>query len=135
MSLHIWSAAAHHLYRASPVQDKGQLGEKRSEGRLLALDLTKCQRSHIAEPPTTVCPKCAKAEAHRLISGGTNFILKGGGWYSDLYSSSKSTTKKEGEGAKTSGTTAETKSDSGGTKSESKPSSGGKTEGKTAAAA
>jgi hypothetical protein len=33
-----------------------------------------------------------KSEAHRLISGGTNFILKGGGWYSDLYSRPKSST-------------------------------------------
>ena len=30
-----------------------------------------------------------KSKAQRLISGGTNFILKGGGWYSDLYSSHK----------------------------------------------
>jgi hypothetical protein len=35
------------------------------------------------------CPKCAKTTAHRLISAGTNFILKGGGWYSDLYASPK----------------------------------------------
>jgi putative FmdB family regulatory protein len=41
----------------------------------------------ITAPATEVCPKCTKASAHRLISGGTNFILKGGGWYSDLYAS------------------------------------------------
>ncbi len=33
-----------------------------------------------------VCPKCEKSTAKRQISGG-NFILKGGGWYADLYSS------------------------------------------------
>lgn len=44
----------------------------------------------ITEPPIEVCPKCAKSAAHRLISAGTNFILKGGGWYADLYSSAKS---------------------------------------------
>ena len=33
------------------------------------------------------CPKCKKQKAKRMISGGSNFILKGGGWYSDLYSS------------------------------------------------
>lgn len=43
----------------------------------------------ISEPPAVLCPKCMKSEARRLISGGTNFILKGGGWYSDLYSSPK----------------------------------------------
>ncbi len=44
----------------------------------------------ITDPATAVCPKCGKPDAHRLISAGTNFILKGGGWYSDLYSSAKS---------------------------------------------
>jgi putative FmdB family regulatory protein len=47
------------------------------------------QVQRIVEAPIEVCPKCAQSAAHRLISGGTNFILKGGGWYSDLYSSSK----------------------------------------------
>lgn len=40
----------------------------------------------ISEPPLEVCPKCSKSTAKRQISGG-NFILKGGGWYADLYSS------------------------------------------------
>ena len=47
------------------------------------------QIQRITEPPIEVCPKCGKTTAHRLISAGTNFILKGGGWYSDLYSSPK----------------------------------------------
>jgi putative FmdB family regulatory protein len=42
----------------------------------------------ISEKAIEVCPKCGKSTAQRQISGG-NFILKGGGWYSDLYSSSK----------------------------------------------
>jgi putative FmdB family regulatory protein len=42
----------------------------------------------ISEKPIKVCPKCKKPKAQRQISGG-NFILKGGGWYADLYSSSK----------------------------------------------
>jgi putative FmdB family regulatory protein len=45
------------------------------------------QVQRITEPPLEVCPACSKPAAHRLISAGTNFILKGGGWYSDLYSS------------------------------------------------
>jgi len=43
----------------------------------------------ITAAPTEICPKCGKPAAHRLISAGTNFILKGGGWYSDLYASPK----------------------------------------------
>ena len=35
------------------------------------------------------CPKCRRATAKRQISLGGGFILKGGGWYADLYSSSK----------------------------------------------
>jgi putative FmdB family regulatory protein len=52
----------------------------------------------ITAAPLEVCPKCKKKGAHRLISAG-NFILKGSGWYSDLYSSPKpkaETAAKEG---------------------------------------
>jgi putative FmdB family regulatory protein len=42
----------------------------------------------ITEAPVEVCPKCHQHTAKRQISGG-NFILKGGGWYADLYSSAK----------------------------------------------
>jgi putative FmdB family regulatory protein len=49
----------------------------------------------ISEAPLTECPECHQAEAQRLISGG-NFILKGGGWYADLYSSSKPKTESKG---------------------------------------
>jgi putative FmdB family regulatory protein len=77
----------------------------------------------ITAPPIEVCPKCGKPAAHRLISAGTGFILKGGGWYSDLYSSAKpggnktesnSTTSADGgttDGAK--GSSGETKGSSG----------------------
>ncbi|HVJ94600.1 MAG TPA: zinc ribbon domain-containing protein [Labilithrix sp.] len=49
----------------------------------------------ISEAPLEVCPKCTKSTAKRQISGG-RFILKGGGWYADLYSS---TPKKSDSGA------------------------------------
>ena len=39
----------------------------------------------ITEKPLRKCPKCGKDEARRMIGGG-GFILKGGGWESDLYS-------------------------------------------------
>jgi putative FmdB family regulatory protein len=40
----------------------------------------------IKENALTECPKCHEQTAKRQISRGTGFILKGGGWYSDLYS-------------------------------------------------
>ena len=39
----------------------------------------------ITEKPSKKCPKCGKLKARRMIGGG-GFILKGGGWESDLYS-------------------------------------------------
>jgi putative FmdB family regulatory protein len=56
----------------------------------------------ITEPALEVCPSCNKATAQRQISGG-NFILKGGGWYADLYSSSKPKSGSESSGAKPEG--------------------------------
>jgi putative FmdB family regulatory protein len=43
----------------------------------------------MSDPPVRTCPKCKKKRVERLISQ-TSFHLKGGGWYSDLYSSKKS---------------------------------------------
>jgi putative FmdB family regulatory protein len=79
----------------------------------------------ISEPPVEVCPKCGKSTAKRQISGG-NFILKGGGWYADLYSSSsgkKDSGKKDG-GGETKSEPAKTdspKSDTPKTESSTKP--------------
>ena len=47
-----------------------------------------------------VCPKCGKSTAKRQISAG-NFILKGGGWYADLYSSSPKKTEAKSDAAAT----------------------------------
>lgn len=44
------------------------------------------REQRISEDPIKKCPKCGKAKARRMISAG-NFILKGGGWYSDGYGS------------------------------------------------
>ena len=76
------------------------------------------QVQRIVEAPIEVCPKCAQSAAHRLISGGTNFILKGGGWYSDLYSSSKKAPEKTDSTA-----AATTNSTNGSEKSEAKTES------------
>ena len=42
----------------------------------------------MSDAPVRTCPKCKKKKVERLISR-TAFQLKGGGWYADLYSSSK----------------------------------------------
>ncbi len=40
----------------------------------------------ISDPRLTICPECG-GELTKLISN-TSFVLKGGGWYADGYSSS-----------------------------------------------
>src|ERR1700690_2680449 len=69
----------------------------------------------ITADPLKDCPECHQATAKRQVSGGQGFILKGGGWYSDLYSSAK-------PAAAATDSAKESKTDSAtGTKSESKP--------------
>ncbi|KPK14225.1 MAG: hypothetical protein AMJ62_13540 [Myxococcales bacterium SG8_38] len=43
------------------------------------------REQRITEKPIKKCPECGKLKARRMIGGG-GFILKGGGWESDLYS-------------------------------------------------
>ena len=43
------------------------------------------RQQRITEKALKKCPKCGKDKARRMVGGG-NFILKGGGWESDLYS-------------------------------------------------
>lgn len=50
----------------------------------------------ITEPRLTRCPSCDKDALVRLISGG-NFILKGGGWYADLYHKPANGSGKDGK--------------------------------------
>jgi putative FmdB family regulatory protein len=45
------------------------------------------ESQRINEEALTECPKCHKESAQRLISNGTGFILKGGGWAREGYSS------------------------------------------------
>ncbi len=82
----------------------------------------------ITAPPIEVCPKCGKSSAHRLISAGGGFILKGGGWYSDLYSSAKPASNK----AEANGTTSTDTGSKGEGSAEKPASSGGETKTATA---
>jgi putative FmdB family regulatory protein len=43
----------------------------------------------IKDAPLKECPSCHGQTAKRQVSGGTGFVLKGSGWYADLYSSAK----------------------------------------------
>jgi putative FmdB family regulatory protein len=53
----------------------------------------------ITEAPLKTCPRCRARKLKRLISQ-TSFVLKGGGWYADLYSSKgkAESTEAKGEG-------------------------------------
>jgi putative FmdB family regulatory protein len=46
------------------------------------------REQRITDAPVKTCPKCRAKKVRRLISR-TAFVLKGGGWYSDLYASPK----------------------------------------------
>jgi len=90
----------------------------------------------ISADPVKKCPKCGKNKARRMISGG-NFILKGGGWYADLYhkpsggSSSKGSSSSSEASSSSSSSSGST--DSGGSSS-SGGESGAKSEKKAASA-
>ncbi len=56
----------------------------------------------ISEPALDTCPSCGKRSARRQVSGGAGFILKGGGWYADGYSSGGASARKGSEGTTTS---------------------------------
>jgi putative FmdB family regulatory protein len=91
------------------------------------------REQRITEDPIKTCPKCKAPKARRLISA-TSFVLKGGGWYSDLYSSGSA--KKAEKSGSESSSTSESKGDSG--KAASSSSDGAKpkkTEGKSSASA
>ena len=44
------------------------------------------REQRISDAPVKKCPSCGALKARRQISR-TSFVLKGGGWYSDLYGS------------------------------------------------
>ena len=69
------------------------------------------REQRITEDPIKTCPECRAARAKRMISR-TSFVLKGGGWYSDLYATPGAEAKKsEADSAK--GDDAAAKTDTG----------------------
>jgi putative FmdB family regulatory protein len=81
------------------------------------------KEQRISEKPIKKCPSCGAQKARRMV-GGTGFILKGGGWYSDLYSGPSNASKKSSESSSSesssSGSSSESSS-SASSSSESKP--------------
>jgi len=87
----------------------------------------------ITDAPLKTCPACRSRKVRRLISR-TSFVLKGGGWYSDLYASpggkksaaaAESGDKPSGEVAPEAGPAAEAKpAAEAGPAAEAKPAAG-----------
>ena len=88
------------------------------------------RQQRISDSPIRKCPACGSMKAKRLISR-TSFVLKGGGWHSDLYSSRRSDSKKSESGPETSSKSdsadSSSKSDSADSSSTSESSSDKKT--------
>ena len=80
-------------------------------------------QQRMSDPELTDCEVCGKKALERLISR-TAFSLKGGGWYKDLYSSSKPESK-------STETKTESKSDTSSTSSSSDSSSSSTSTGST----
>ncbi len=83
------------------------------------------REQRITEKPIKKCTKCGKLEARRMIGGG-GFILKGGGWESDLYSgpSNRSgSASKSDDSSSSSSSSTESKSSSSSSSSKSDSSS------------
>ena len=85
----------------------------------------------LGDPAPPTCPRCGAENTLTRLVSKTNFVLKGGGWYSDLYaSSSAKKPESKGEGAETKPGAAKAdsgKGDSGSTSTSSSasPSTGG----------
>jgi putative FmdB family regulatory protein len=85
------------------------------------------REQRITDDPVKTCPECRSRRVKKLISQ-TSFVLKGGGWYNDLYSSSKKDDKSESKGDSSEGSAESTKKDS--TKKDSSKDSSSKDDSK-----
>jgi putative FmdB family regulatory protein len=78
------------------------------------------REQRITDDPVKTCPVCRSRRVKKLISL-TSFVLKGGGWYADAYSSSKAKSDSDEAGAKSKDSKSEeSKSGASESKSESK---------------
>ena len=77
----------------------------------------------ISAAPLSECPSCHQATAKRQVSGGAGFILKGGGWYADLYSSSGGANKGSSDASSSSSSDSKPKTESTSTSTSTETSS------------
>ncbi len=80
------------------------------------------REQRIVEDPIKTCPACKAPKAKRLISK-TSFVLKGGGWYNDLYSSASSSGDSASKSESKSDAKSDDKSSDSGSKKKSKKKS------------
>ena len=80
------------------------------------------REQRITADPIKTCPECKSRRVKKLISQ-TSFVLKGGGWYNDLYSSTKKEEKKSDSDS------SDSKSPDSKSKSDTKKDGGGKSGG------
>lgn len=59
----------------------------------------------ISDPAPDPCPKCGAAQSLERLVSRSSFQLKGGGWYSDLYGSTKKDSSSSGSSASSSTST------------------------------
>src|ERR1043165_2837153 len=82
-------------------------------------------QQRMSDPEKTDCEACGKSALERIISR-TAFTLKGGGWYKDLYSSTKpgdSSTKSDSKPASSDSSSSASSSSDSSSSSSSTPSS------------
>ncbi len=70
----------------------------------------------VSDPSPKACDGCGASGTLSRVVSRTSFVLKGGGWYSDLYGSSK---KDSGSSSSSSSTSSSTSSSGGDSKSAS----------------
>ena len=85
------------------------------------------REQRISDAPIKKCPSCGALKARRQISR-TSFVLKGGGWYSDLYGAAKPAKAEDAAAPAPGAKDAKPAADAGETKApaESKPDATGK---------
>ena len=83
------------------------------------------REQRISEAPLKKCPSCGALKARRQISR-TSFVLKGGGWYNDLYAAPKAAKPEAEDAAKPAADAKPAAADAGEAKpaAESKPDAG-----------
>ena len=93
-------------------------------------DCSQCHKTSDAlqkvnDPPPETCPHCGASHSLSRLLSRTSFVLKGGGWYADLYSSSKP--KADGGESKPAASTSESSSSSSSASSSGSTSTAGNT--------